>query len=170
MRVPDAPSRMHRKRKRRRTAPQAASRTLRRSFLLRHETERSPEEARRLRPALCFWPPHRVRRNRSQKLCCAPEALGAFSLPAPASISVRARPWPAKVGRQDQSPTFLNRQPQRRQRLANARVIADHAILERNIEVHANEHALAAQIEIIDRQLVHAVLGKLSDDAAGVPR
>src|SRR5258708_23518340 len=37
--------------------------------------------------------------------------------------------WPAKVRRQDQSPTFLNRQPQRRQRLPNARVVADHAIL-----------------------------------------
>src|SRR6267143_1054679 len=133
MRARGAPSRMHRKRKCRRTTPRVASRTLRRSFPLQDESEHSPGGARRLRPMLCFWLPHQVRR-------------------------------------QNQPPAFLDGETQRRQRLPNTRVVSDYAILERNIEVHADEHTLSAQIEIIDRQLVHAVLGKLSDDAAGVPR
>jgi len=40
-------------------------------------------------------------------------------------------------------------------RFANTGVVGDHAVFERNVEVHADEDALSAKIEIVDGELVH---------------
>ncbi len=50
----------------------------------------------------------------------------------------------------------LQRQLQRRQRLTNARIVCDLALIERDVEIHADEHPLAGQIQISNRQFVHS--------------
>src|ERR1700738_1503929 len=87
---------MRRRRKRRRTAPKASSKTLRRSFLLPREIERSQAVARRLPPAPCSSPRHPLRRNRLQILHFAPEDPEASSPPAPTNTSDRVQPLAAQ--------------------------------------------------------------------------
>ena len=52
---------------------------------------------------------------------------------------------------------LLERVADGRQRRADARVVADHAVLQRHVEVDADEHALALQVEVADRELRHTV-------------
>ena len=58
---------------------------------------------------------------------------------------------------EDQAGAFLNGHAQCGERFANARVVGDDAVLERDVEVHADKNALAAEIEIIDGELVHGL-------------
>ena len=59
---------------------------------------------------------------------------------------------------QHEASAFLDGQAQRWQRFANSRVIGDDPIFERNVEVGANEHAFAMEIEIVDGQFIHKLL------------
>src|SRR5947199_8532296 len=52
---------------------------------------------------------------------------------------------------------FLNSEANCRQRFADASVVRDDAVFERNVEVHADEDALAAKVEIVDGELVHSL-------------
>ena len=63
----------------------------------------------------------------------------------------------AKMRSENETRTVLNRKAQCRKRFADAGVVGDHAVLERNVEVHADEDALAAEVEVVDGELVHGV-------------
>src|SRR2546423_13420102 len=69
---------------------------------------------------------------------------------------IRTALGPAKMRCEDEASAFLDGEAQGRERLANARVVGNRAIIQRDIEVDANEHALAAQIEIVDGEFIHA--------------
>ena len=69
--------------------------------------------------------------------------------------AVRLAFRPAQMAREDDGRALLERVLDRRQRGPDARVVADHAVLERDVEVHADEDALAGEVEIPDRQLRH---------------
>src|SRR6266404_24864 len=62
----------------------------------------------------------------------------------------------SEVRSQNESPALLNRKAQCRKRFADARVVGDHAVFERNVKVHANENALSAKVEVVDGELVHS--------------
>jgi len=57
--------------------------------------------------------------------------------------------------REHQPTTLVNGEPQRRKSLTDARVVGDDALFQRNVEIHADENALAAKVEVIDGELVH---------------
>src|SRR5713101_3135464 len=63
----------------------------------------------------------------------------------------------AQMRSEHQSAALLNREAERGERFANAGVVGDHTVFERNVEVHADEDALSAKIEIVDGQLVHSL-------------
>src|SRR6267143_1693268 len=63
----------------------------------------------------------------------------------------------AQMRSEHQSAALLNREAERGDRFANAGVVGDHAVFERNVEVHADEDAFSAKIEIVDGQLVHSL-------------
>src|SRR5580704_1697919 len=54
-----------------------------------------------------------------------------------------------------QAGALLNGKAQRRDGFANARVVGYDAVLERDVEVNADEDALAAEVEIVDGEFVH---------------
>ena len=70
---------------------------------------------------------------------------------------------PAEMRREDHRRALLERVPNRRQRRANARVVGDDAVLERDVEVHADEHTAPRQIEISDREFHVSIDSRLSD-------
>ena len=59
----------------------------------------------------------------------------------------------AEVRGQDRRRAVVQRVRDRRQRRSDARVVADFAVFERHVEVDADEHTLAAQIEIANGKL-----------------
>jgi hypothetical protein len=56
---------------------------------------------------------------------------------------------------ENEARTLLDREPQRREGFADARVIGDDRVLEGNVEVDADEDAFAFQIEVVDGELSH---------------
>ena len=62
---------------------------------------------------------------------------------------------PAEVRGENHRRALVERVLNRRQRRGDARVVGDRAVLERHVEVDADEDTLAAQIEILDRVFVH---------------
>jgi len=62
---------------------------------------------------------------------------------------------PAEMRRQDKAGAFLDRQAKRRERLANARIVGDYAVLERDVEINAQKNTLAAEIQVPDRKFGH---------------
>src|SRR6266852_3732871 len=66
------------------------------------------------------------------------------------------------MGSEYQAAAFLNGEAERGERFANAGVVGDHAVFDRNVEVHANEDALSAKIEIVDGELVHKMSSQFS--------
>ena len=80
------------------------------------------------------------------------EALGHRPEPeAVADLAVR----PAEVAGQDDPGALGLQVPDRGQRRPDARVVGDPAILERDVEVDADEDALARGVEVPDGELVH---------------
>src|SRR6266481_3466361 len=61
----------------------------------------------------------------------------------------------AQVRSKHEPSAFLNRKTQCRKRFADASVVGDEAIFERDVEVHADEEALSAEVEFVDGELVH---------------
>ena len=62
---------------------------------------------------------------------------------------------PAEVAGQDDAGALRLQVLDRRQRRANARVVGDPAVLQRDVEVHAHEDPLARGVEVTDGELVH---------------
>ena len=60
-----------------------------------------------------------------------------------------------EVARKDDPRALAHQVEDRRQRGANARVVGDAAILERDVEVDPHEDALVVRVEIANRELVH---------------
>ena len=58
-------------------------------------------------------------------------------------LRIRFALRPSEVRREDHRRAALERVPDGRQRRPDARVVADGAVLDRDVEVHADEHALA---------------------------
>ncbi len=56
---------------------------------------------------------------------------------------------------QNQASASGHRELQRRQRLADARIVAHFPAVQRHVEIHANENALALQVEVANRKFVH---------------
>src|SRR5260370_16616616 len=72
-------------------------------------------------------------------------------------FQIRATFGAAEMGREDEAGGFLNGEANCRQGFAGASVVGDDAVFERNVEVHADEDAFAAEVEIVDGELVHDV-------------
>src|ERR1700687_5823456 len=70
-------------------------------------------------------------------------------------LRIRTALGPAEMRGQYKAAAFLNGESDCRNSFADARVVSDHAVLQRNIKVHANEDALATEIEIVDGELAH---------------
>ncbi len=62
---------------------------------------------------------------------------------------------PSEMRGENQASAAAHRQLQRRQRLADARVVAHFAAVQRHVEIHADENALALQVEVANRKFVH---------------
>ena len=56
---------------------------------------------------------------------------------------------------EDQTGAFFNRETQRWNSFADARVIGDDGVLERHVEVYTNENALPAEFEIVNGKFIH---------------
>ena len=75
---------------------------------------------------------------------------------AQAHVRIRLALGTAEMRGQDHaSRARVERVSDRRQRLANASVVADDAALERDVEVDADEHASAFQVEVANRSFCH---------------
>src|SRR5262249_30829288 len=61
----------------------------------------------------------------------------------------------SKSRSKNEAPTFLNGEAKCGERFADARVIRDDGILERDVEVNAKENAFALEVEVVDGELVH---------------
>src|SRR5437016_8527540 len=68
----------------------------------------------------------------------------------------------AEMRSEHDAPAFLYGEADCRERFANAGVVGDHPIFERNVEVHANEDALSAKVQIGEGELVHGVASRYS--------
>src|ERR1700676_4596114 len=81
-----------------------------------------------------------------------------------------------EVRSKDQAAAFLNGEAKRGERFADASVVGDYAIFERDVEVHANENALAAEFEIVDGELFLGFVTRnftifvRTTDGRGMPR
>ena len=62
---------------------------------------------------------------------------------------------PAEMARQDHPGPFVQEGHDRRQRGADARVVGDLAVRQRDVEVDADEDALPGRVEVPNGQLVH---------------
>src|SRR6266581_4253426 len=56
---------------------------------------------------------------------------------------------------ENQAGAFFDGQAERGKRLADARVVGDDGVLERDVEVDANENAFAFEVEVVDGELGH---------------
>src|ERR1700685_3974244 len=65
-------------------------------------------------------------------------------------LRLRATLGPAQMRGEDEASTFLDGQAKGGKSFADARVVGDDAVLEGNVEVHADEDALAVEIEIVE--------------------
>src|SRR5713226_2906397 len=54
-----------------------------------------------------------------------------------------------------QTAAFLNDEAECGDGFANARVVGDDAIFERDVEVHADENTLSANVEVVDGEIFH---------------
>ena len=72
-------------------------------------------------------------------------------------FQIRAAFGAAEMRGEHDASAFLNSEANCRQRFADASVVRDDAVFERNVEVHADEDALAAKVEIVDGELVHSL-------------
>src|SRR6266704_575313 len=84
------------------------------------------------------------------------EKLFQFFCGRPHGIfQIRAAFGASKMRSEYKASAFLNGEANCRKGFADASVVRDHAIFERNVEVHADEGALPTKIEIVDGELVH---------------
>jgi hypothetical protein len=72
-------------------------------------------------------------------------------------FQIRATFGAAEVRRKHEACAFLSGEANCRQRFADASAVGDDTVFERNVEVHADEDAFAAEVEIVDGELVHDV-------------
>src|SRR5262249_2043767 len=75
-----------------------------------------------------------------------------------AHLRIRFALRPAEMARQDYGRPLIQRVPDRRERRLYARVVAADAILQRHIEIDADEDAFRAEIQVSDREF-HISLG-----------
>ena len=72
-----------------------------------------------------------------------------------AELRVRLSLRPTEMAGEDDGGAAIERVSNRRQRRRDPRVVGDPAVLQRNVEVDANEDALALEVEVLDRELRH---------------
>ena len=63
--------------------------------------------------------------------------------------------WPAQMRSKDEPRSAFDGQAQRGQRFADTRVVGNAATIERNVEIHADENALAAQFKVANGKFAH---------------
>ncbi len=70
-------------------------------------------------------------------------------------FQIRAAFGSAKMRNDYEARAFLNGEAECGQRFADAGVVGDRAVFERNVEIHTDEDALSAKVEIVDGELGH---------------
>ena len=94
------------------------------------------------------------------------EALGDRSQPQTVlDLAVRA----AEVAREDHPRAVGQEEVDRRDRGTDARIVRDLAVLQRDVEIDADEDALAGDVRVADRELVHGDDGPARRGQAAVP-
>src|SRR6266403_938665 len=68
---------------------------------------------------------------------------------------IRAALWPAEMRSKHEPAALFDGEPQGRKSFADACVVGDDAVLQGNVEVHADENAFAAEVEVVDGELSH---------------
>src|SRR5882724_2338813 len=68
---------------------------------------------------------------------------------------IRAALGPAEMRSKHEPSALFDGQPQRRQSFADACVVGDDAVFQGNVEVHADENAFAAEVEVVDGEPGH---------------
>jgi len=143
-----------RKRKRRHRARQAASKRLRRFFLRRDEADVFQHEyfpvAQGLALAFSAWTD--TIQGKGDRLA---EQLFQFFGGGPQRIfRIRAALGPAEMRSKHEPAALFDGEPQGRKSFADACVVGDDAVLQGNVEVHADEDAFAAGVEVVMVSLV----------------
>ena len=105
-------------------------------------------------PAPRRRPWSRVRRcSRRAKTTCRPRSdARCVGHRLEAVLRIRLSLRPAEVRGEDHRRIAFERVLDRGQRRPHAGVVADHPVLQRDVEVHADEDTLALQIEVPDRE------------------
>ena len=67
---------------------------------------------------------------------------------------------PAQMGGKDYASSLLDRVLNCWKCSSNAIVVVNLAVLDRDVEIHANKNAFAAQVEIFDGEFFHSVREK----------
>src|SRR5712664_2687747 len=80
---------------------------------------------------------------------------------------IRAAFGPAEMRSKHEPAALFNGEPQRRQSFADACVVGDDAVFQRHVEVHADENALAAEVEVVDGELGHELVTRDSCETSG---
>src|SRR6266481_3122062 len=68
---------------------------------------------------------------------------------------IRAAFGPAEMRSKHEAGALFNGEPQCRQSFADASVVGDDGVFQRNVEIHADENAFAAEVEGVDGELGH---------------
>ena len=89
----------------------------------------------------------RILRERDRLAECLREPIGHRPQ---AHLRIRFALRPSEMARKDWCRALIDRVRDRRQRCLNARVVGDLSVRDGNVEIDANEDALAAKIEIFD--------------------
>ena len=100
-----------------------------------------------------------------------PEQLGQAIRDRPqAHVRVDLALGSSQVAREHDRRALSERVLDGGQRRLDARVVADDAVLQRDVEVHADENALALEIQIFDREFRHRITADLKVCTTSVTR
>src|SRR6266403_1056501 len=80
---------------------------------------------------------------------------------------IRAAFGPAEMRSKHEPGALFNGEPQCRQSFADASVVGDDAVFQGNVEVHADENAFAAEVEVVDGELGHELVTRDSCETSG---
>src|SRR6266481_373239 len=80
---------------------------------------------------------------------------------------IRAAFGPAEMRSKHEAGALFNGEPQCRQSFADACVVGDDAVFQGNVEIHADENAFAAEVEVVDGELGHELVTRDSCETSG---
>ena len=83
-----------------------------------------------------------------------------------AELRLRLALRPAEMRREDHRRAVIERVGDRRQRRANAGVVGDPAVLDRDVEVDADEHAPAVEAKVVNVFICPFLIGAVAHASA----